>query len=143
MNIPAKTVFFTIEKTIKTYRKFSQKNISSVVSDITIDQKLVLQYLDSNPDLNQKQIEYLVFKDKASMTRIINNMVDKDYLKRRVNEEDRRSFKIEISVKGKEVLKKLPPVIMSNRKRAFAGISEEELIQLERTLNKILSNLNQ
>jgi len=32
---------------------------------------------------------------------------------------------------------------MSNRKRAFAGISEEELIQLERTLNKILSNLNQ
>jgi len=105
MNIPAKTVFFTIEKTIKTYRKFSQKNISSVVSDITIDQKLVLQYLDSNPDLNQKQIEYLVFKDKASMTRIINNMVDKDYLKRRVNEEDRRSFKIEISVKGKEVLK--------------------------------------
>lgn len=76
------------------------------------------------------------------MTRIINNMVDKDYLKRKVNEEDRRSFKIEISTKGKEVLKKLPPVIKSNRKKAFAGIAEEELIQLERTLNKILSNLN-
>lgn len=142
LKIPSKTVFYTIDKTIKSYRKFAQKNISKVVNDITIDQKLILHYLNDYPELNQKEIAELVFKDNASMTRMINIMVKKNYLNRSMNEEDRRRYNLEITDKGKEVLVKLPPVIMSNRKKALEGITKEELIHLEKTLNKILSNLN-
>ena len=53
LKIPSKTVFYTIDKTIKSYRKFAQKNISKVVNDITIDQKLILHYLNDYPELNQ------------------------------------------------------------------------------------------
>jgi len=141
LKIPSKTVFYTIDKTIKSYRKFAQKNISKVVNDITIDQKLILHYLNDYPELNQKEIAELVFKDNASMTRMINIMVKKNYLNRSMNDEDRRRYNLEITDKGKEVLLKLPPVIMSNRKKALEGITKEELIQLEKTLNKILSNL--
>ena len=142
LTIPSKTVFYTIDKTIKSYRKFAQKNISKVVNDITIDQKLILHYLNDYPELNQKEIAELVFKDNASMTRMINIMVKKNYLNRSMNDEDRRRYNLEITDKGKEVLVKLPPVIMSNRQKALEGITKEELIQLEKTLNKILSNLN-
>ena len=141
LKIPSKTVFYTIDKTIKSYRKFAQKNISKVVNDITIDQKLILHYLNDYPELNQKEIAELVFKDNASMTRMINIMVKKNYLNRSMNDEDRRRYNLEITDKGKEVLLKLPPVIMSNRQKALEGITKEELIQLEKTLNKILSNL--
>jgi len=142
LNIPAKTIFFTIEKTIKSYRKFSQKNISKIVGDITIDQKLILQYLNEYPDLNQKEIAELVFKDNASMTRMIEIMVKKKLLRRSLNKKDRRTYTIEITEKGKEILIKLPPVILSNRNKALEGVTEEELIQLEQTLNKIISNIN-
>lgn len=142
INIPSKTVFFTIEKTIKSYRKFCQKNISKVVDDITIDQKLILQYINAYPDLNQKEIAELVFKDNASMTRMVDSMVKKKYLKRSMNVKDRRRYKIEIPPKGKDILDKLAPIIVDNRAKAFAGIPEQELVQLEKTLNKILSNIN-
>ncbi len=141
MKIPSKTVFYTIEKTIKSYRKFSQRNFLKVVDDITIDQKLILQYLNDFPELSQKEIAELVFKDNASLTRMIDLMVNKKFLRRSMNNEDRRRFNIELTSKGKEVLNKLEPVIVDNRKKAFSGITEEELIQLDITLNKILSNL--
>jgi DNA-binding MarR family transcriptional regulator len=140
MKIPSKTVFYTIEKTIKSYRKFAIQNFLKVVDNITVDQILILQYLNAFPDLNQKEIADLVFKDNASLTRMINLMVNKQFLKRSMNTEDRRRFKIEITPKGKEVLNKLEPLIGDNRKKAFSGITEEELIQLDITLNKILSN---
>jgi DNA-binding MarR family transcriptional regulator len=143
MKVPARTVFYTIERTIKTYRKFSKQNFLKVVDDITVDQKLILQYLNDHPELSQNEIAELVFKDNASLTRMIDLMVGKGFLKRSINPEDRRRFKIELTSKGKDVLEKLAPVIVDNRKRAFAGIPEEELIQLEETLQKILSNLNE
>ncbi|RIV31429.1 MarR family transcriptional regulator [Flagellimonas lutimaris] len=142
MKIPAKTVFYHIERTIKTYRKFSRKNFLKVVDDITIDQKLILQYLNDHPELNQNEIAELVFKDNASLTRMIDLMVQKGFLQRSINPDDRRRFKIELTPKGKEVLEKLAPIIVENRKKAFDGISEEELTQLKQTLNKIVSNLN-
>ena len=142
MKIPSKTVFYHIERTIKTYRKFSRQNFLKVVDNITIDQKLILQYLNDHPELNQNEIAELVFKDNASLTRMTDLMVQKGFLQRSINPNDRRKFKIELTRKGKEVLEKLAPVIVENRKKAFAGISEEELTQLKQTLNKIVSNLN-
>lgn len=142
MKVRAKTVFYTIEKTIKSYRRFAKMNFSKVVDDITIDQKLILQYINDSPELNQNEIAELVFKDNASLTRMINIMVNKKFINRSINDEDRRRYKIEITSKGKEVLKKLEPVIVSNRKKAFSGVSEEELIELDRILNKILSNVS-
>ncbi|MER3317784.1 MAG: MarR family transcriptional regulator [Allomuricauda sp.] len=142
MKIPAKTVFYHIECTIKTYRKFSRQNFLKVVDNITIDQKLILQYLNDHPELSQNEIAELVFKDNASLTRMIDLMVQKGFLQRSINPEDRRRFKIELTRKGKEVLEKLTPIIVENRKKAFEGISEEELTQLKQTLNKIVSNLN-
>ena len=76
------------------------------------------------------------------MTRMIDVMVKKKYLDRLIHDKDRRRYKLDITSKGKEALAKLPAVILSNRKKALAGLSQEELIQLEKTLSKILSNLN-
>lgn len=138
--LPSKTIFHAIESTIKEYRKFAQKNISEAIEDMTIDQGLVLIFLDEYPDMTQKEIAELVFKDNASMTRMINTMVKKKYLKRSMHAEDRRRFNIEITPKGKEVLKILPPIIQNNRNSSLQGISKNEQKQLETILKKIRAN---
>ena len=138
--LPSETIFHVIESTIKEYRKFAQKNISAQIKDMTIDQGLVLLFLNEHPDLSQKEIAKLVFKDNASMTRMINTMVQKKYLKRSMNNEDRRRYKIEITDKGKEVLEILPPIIHNNRSSSLKGITKNELKQLETILDKIRSN---
>ena len=138
--ISSRTVFYTIERSIKEYRKFAQKNISAQVSGITVDQALILFYIEKYPELSQKEIATLVFKDNASVTRIINLIVSKGYLKRSINEVNRRRFKLEISKLGAEVLLDLTPIVIRNRAEALKGLTEKELIQLESTLNKIIKN---
>lgn len=140
IEIPTQVVFYKVERAIKEYRKYAQKKISEKVQDITVDQGLILLFLKHYPELSQKEIAALVFKDNASMTRMIDLMVKKEYLVRSTNEEDRRRYNIEITDKGKTVLEKLPPVILENRKKALAGISIEEIEQVEKVLDKIIIN---
>ncbi|WP_298902171.1 MarR family transcriptional regulator [uncultured Psychroserpens sp.] len=138
--LPSETIFHVIESSIKEYRKFAQRNISNKIKDMTIDQGMLLLFLNKYPDLTQNEIAELVFKDNASMTRMINTMVQKKYLKRSMNPEDRRRYKIEITNKGKDVLETLPPIIHHNRKSSLKGISKNELNQLEIILSKIRTN---
>ncbi len=140
LDLPSETIFHVIESTIKEYRKFAQKNISNQIQEMTIDQGLVLLFLNDHPELSQKEIAELVFKDNASMTRMINTMVQKKHLKRSMNPKDRRRYKIEITDKGKDVLETLPPIIHHNRNSSLKGITKNELHQLEIILGKIRTN---
>lgn len=137
---PSETVFHAIESAIKDYRRFAQQNISEVIPDMTIDQGLVLLFLDEYPEMTQKEIAELVFKDNASMTRMIHTMVNKNFIKRSMNQSDRRRYKLEITKKGREVLEMLPAIIHENRKSSLKGISKNELEQLQATLEKIRLN---
>jgi DNA-binding MarR family transcriptional regulator len=137
---PTGTVLYTIEQTIKEYRKISQKNIEKIVSDITVDQCLVLIILNEDSDFSQKEIADLIFKDKASITRIVELMVKKDYLIRGMNELDRRKFNLEITEKGKNTIELLSPIIKQNRKTALFGLSANEIELLDKILCKIISN---
>ncbi|MCC9071244.1 MarR family transcriptional regulator [Flavobacterium sp. F-65] len=139
-NNPTGTVLYTVEQTIKEYRKISQKNIKKIVSDITVDQCLLLIMINKNSDYSQKEIAELIFKDNTSITRIIELMVKKEYLTRTINELDRRKFNLEITEKGKKTIELLTPVINKNRQIALEGLSEDEIELLDKMLSKIISN---
>ena len=137
---PTKTVLYSIEHAIKEYRKISQKNIEKVVSDITVDQCLVLIILNENTNVSQIEIAKLIFKDNASITRIIELMVKKDYLTRETNVLDKRKTKLEITDKGTKTIDLLTPVIHLNRKTALNGLSLDEINMLDKILDKIITN---
>lgn len=138
-NTPTSTVLYSIEETIKAYRRLSQQNISSVVPKITVDQALILIIIDRE-NKTQSEIADLVFKDYASMTRMIALMINKNYITKTIDEIDKRKTKLKITQGGKEVLERLKPVIQKNRETALNAISDKELKQLFKTLNKITQN---
>lgn len=137
---PTGTALYSIEKAIKEYRKLAQKNISKVVNDITVDQCLILIILNDNKTISQNELANLVFKDNASITRMIELMVKKEYLKRTIHQEDRRKFNLEITNKGIETLQLIQPVVKANRQTALEGLSLEEITSLDKILNKIIIN---
>jgi len=142
-NTPTSTVLYSIEKAIKAYRKLCSKNISAVLPDLTLDQALILLILDKTEGLTQMEIAKLVFKDYASITRILALMQQKNYINKGINSEDRRRSVLEITTKGKEALVILAPIISLNRETALNGISAEEQQQLYGILNKITTNCNE
>ncbi|WP_342333143.1 MarR family transcriptional regulator [Pedobacter sp. FW305-3-2-15-E-R2A2] len=137
---PTGTVLYLIEQAIKEYRKISQKNISNIVKDITIDQCLILMVLTKNANISQNEMAQLVFKDNASITRMIELMVQKEYLARTVHNEDRRKYILEITEKGKKTIDLIGPVIQLNRETALHDFSEEEIVLLDKMLNRIIDN---
>jgi DNA-binding MarR family transcriptional regulator len=141
MNINShQTVFYSIEHAIKKYRKFAQKNIAEIVPDITLDQILILTTLESQPEISQKDIAQLLFKDYASITRMIELLVKKQYLLRQIHEVDRRKFHLLITEKGKSTLIKLKPIILKNRADALEDLTDEQILLLKGTLNQIINN---
>jgi DNA-binding MarR family transcriptional regulator len=137
---PTGTVLYTIEQAIKEYRKICQKNIQKIVDDITVDQCLVLIILNQGATISQIEIAKLIFKDNASVTRIIELMVKKDYLTRETDELDKRKSKLIITEKGKKTIVLLTPVFKINRKTALDGLSLDEIELLDKILHKIILN---
>ena len=136
---PTTTVLYSIEETIKAYRKLSQHNISSVVPNITVDQALILIIIERE-DKTQSEIADLVFKDYASMSRIVKLMIDKNYLTKKIDDTDKRKTNLKITKYGKEIIEKLDPLIKKNREIALNTLSDKELKQLFKILNKITQN---
>jgi DNA-binding MarR family transcriptional regulator len=134
------TIFYSIEHAIKKYRKFAQKNIAEIVPDMTLDQILILTTLAAEPEISQKNIAQLLFKDYASITRMIELLVKKQYLVREIHEVDRRKFQLLMTEKGKLTLVKLKPIILKNRTDALKGITAEQTNLLKQTLNQIINN---
>ena len=134
------TPFYAMDKAIKSYRQFAQSNIRVNNMDITIDQWLVLKTVSDHPDMTQKEMAQKVFKDHASITRIIEILVKRDYLTRSFNDEDRRRYKLRLTKKGSRIYENLMPIVQYNRSTALNGISDQEISDLRRILNKIIHN---
>ena len=134
--------FYTMDKAIRTYRVFAQKRLRENGYKITIDQWLIIKAIMENPGISQQEIGEKVFKDNASVTRIIELLVKSEYLEREVNPDDRRKSNLNVTDEGKSIIKKVHSLVLENRKTALAGILPEELEIMNKTLKKIISNCN-
>ena len=68
--------FYNLEKAAKSYRQYFQSQLKlHGFDDITLDQWLILRIIGEQPDISQNDIAEQVFKDKASVTRIIELMI--------------------------------------------------------------------
>ncbi len=140
LDFPTQTIFYSIEKAIKQYRKYSQNNIAKHLNDITVDHALILIIIDKNPEFSQVEIAEMIFKDYASITRMVDLMVKNTYLERAINTADRRRFKLRITSKGYKAIETLVPTIKANREQALKGITEEEIMLANTVLKKIITN---
>lgn len=133
-------LFYTLEKSIKVYRKYAQTLIANAGFDITIDQWLVLKSLQENSHLSQNEIADLVFKDMASITRIIELLVKKELVERHINNSDRRKFELKITKNGKKMIELISPIVENNRKQALKGITKLEQNNLTSRLEILINN---
>ena len=133
-------IFYTLDKAIKSYRQYAQKQLRKAGITLTIDQWLILTNLQDNPEISQQELSARVFKDTASVTRIIDLLVKSELLDREVHADDRRRKSLSVTPKGLEILEKVRPVVLKNRATALEGLEKEELKALRKHLLLIIRN---
>lgn len=133
-------IFYTIEKAIKSYRQFAQQQLRHAGLNITIDQWLIMKSLIDTPGISQQEIAEKVFKDNASITRILDLLVKSGYIKRGPNNSDKRRSHISITKLGQKTADEVAKVVMKNRATALEGISGKDIEQVDAVLQSIISN---
>lgn len=133
-------IFYNIDHSIRLYRMYAQKQLREHGFKITIDQWLVIKCILENPTITQHELSALVFKDNASVTRIIDLLIKAEYLEKEVNPTDRRKLILHVTKKGEEIIKNVQEIVLQNRSKALKGINAQDLEIADAVLQKIIQN---
>ncbi len=133
-------IFYNIDKAIRAYRNYAQRQLRENGFNITIDQWLIIKALLENPEITQNEIGNLVFKDNASVTRIIELLVKSGFITRKVHPTDRRKTNLSVTKSGKDIIEKVQNLVENNRSVALQNVSRQELKIMNTTLLKIAEN---
>lgn len=133
-------IFYYVEKAIKSYRQFAQKELKKAGLKITVDQWLMLNCLHENPEISQKALAEMVFKDTASVTRIIELLVQAGHLKRESHGSDGRRAALQITTQGKKLLEKASEIVAAYREQAQTGLAKKDIETAKRVMAAISDN---
>ena len=108
--------------------------------DITPEQWTVLIFLWEKDGVTQQELCNATFKDKPSMTRLIDNMEKQHLVVRISDKKDRRTNLIHLTKDGKQLEDKARMVANLTLKEALKGLTLEELSISQEVLRKIFTN---
>ena len=102
----------------------------------------MLMIISDNPGISQAEIAEKGLKDKTNVTRMIDVLERDNYLERKKDENDRRMYRINLTDKGKEILKKTYPIIYNINKESSENLTNKELADLKKYLTNICNTIN-
>jgi DNA-binding MarR family transcriptional regulator len=104
---------------------------------ISNEQGLLLKYVYEMPGVTQTQIAEDLNKDKTTITRMVDTLVKKGKLERRVSDEDRRAFHIYVTQDTRKAVEEVSPHFEKNGKDLEEIISKEDYETTLKVLNQI------
>lgn len=144
-----KSFAFTLQKTARINellgRIFYKDNIIGKKSILELDEFIILSFIKNNPKITQSEISKNVFKGKAHIGKILSEMEQKGYIKRKVDLENNIMVKhAEITRYGEALYKTSNKYLSDLEHETVKIFSDAELetlfILLEKYSNNILSN---
>ena len=133
-------LFYLIEKTNKVIRRYSQVRFSEAGIEITVDQWLVLKKISDSERITQIELANAIFKDRASITRILDLLLDKNLVYKESGT-DKRAYELTLTAAGEKFMEQAFMVVKSVRKKGIQTLTEKEQEQLRQSLQKIINNL--
>lgn len=109
--------------------------------NLTYEQWQILTRLYERDGQTQNDLAAQNERDQASVSRLIDNLIKRGYVKREVHPSDRRVNKIILTAEAKRDQKELETCAQKTIVQASEGLSEKELSKILSVLDKIRSNL--
>lgn len=116
--------------------KFREHNV-----DITFEMLQILIRLWEKDQLNQQELANLTFKDKASLTYLIDNMSKRKLVERREDQNDRRNKLISLMPEGQRLKSLIMPWIDEMATISVNGLSADQLRSGVEIFNRMHGNL--
>lgn len=119
-----------------------QKNFRQAGIEITIEQWSVLYHLWKEDGQSQQQLCDATFRDKPSITRLVDNLEKLGLVKRTANKNDRRINKICITPEAEKLQVQTMEVANQTLNEALAGVTNGQVEIAKEVLQMVYENLS-
>ncbi len=138
-----KTLAPWIGKTFKMINMYIWDVLKANNIHVTKEQWIVLKILqENNEGLIQNDLAFITYRNKASLTRLINVMEKNGLVSRCKTENDARKKTISITQKGTELFLKIKPLMLESIALFQKDITKKEKEMVIQVLKKIQYNIN-
>ena len=117
------------------------RNFQEAGLDLTKDQYLVLKLLWKDGAMNQQFISKRLDKDKYNITKLVDGLEKRGFVKRMVNKKDRRMKFIHLTKEGKAIQDKVELIVRDSFAQLLLNIPENELDIAAKVLSSFIDNL--
>ena len=117
------------------------QNVFNSGLDISMDQWMILGPIWQLKSPSQKELGEICFRDKPSITRIINSLEKKSLVVRVPDQIDHRIKRVVLTKAGKQLFYDVLPIMEKTREEVRGDIPEEEIQIFKNVLSKIIKNL--
>ncbi|HML58409.1 MAG TPA: MarR family transcriptional regulator [Ferruginibacter sp.] len=118
-----------------------QKNFKQAGIEITIEQWSVLYHLWKQDGLSQQQLCDATFRDKPSITRLVDNLEKLKLVRRVPSKDDRRSNLIYITPEANQLQTRTMEVANQTLNEALEGVTNGQIEIAKEVLHMVYENL--
>jgi len=118
-----------------------QKNFRAAGLEITIEQWSVLYHLWKEDCLSQQELCTRTFRDKPSITRLIDNLEKQDLVARIPSTTDRRINLVSLTEKAKDMQQLTIDLANQTMNEALIGVKREDIELVKLVFQRVYDNL--
>ncbi len=122
---------------LKLLSVFMEKGI-----DLTPDMYFILRHLWGDQDgCRQQELADKTDKDKASLTKLVDNLEKRGLVRRSMDDEDRRGKRVWLTTHGHQLKDTVYPLALSVVAMAEDGVNKDDILKVKETLETLCRNL--
>jgi DNA-binding MarR family transcriptional regulator len=119
-----------------------QKKFNAQGLNLTIEQWSVLYHLWKEDGRSQQELCNATFRDKPSITRLIDNLEKGKLVKRVADERDRRINKVYLTLEAKKLQERSMQLAEETLNEALDSVPADQVDLCKQVLQKVYDNLN-
>ncbi|MGZ3839114.1 MAG: MarR family winged helix-turn-helix transcriptional regulator [Flavisolibacter sp.] len=119
-----------------------QKKFNGSDVHLTIEQWSVLYHLWKQDGMSQQELCNATFRDKPSITRLVDNLEKLNLVKRVSHDKDRRINKIFLTRAAQKLQEETMQLAAETLNEALSGVPQEQVELCKEVLQKVYDNLN-
>ncbi|HEU4632623.1 MAG TPA: MarR family winged helix-turn-helix transcriptional regulator [Flavisolibacter sp.] len=119
-----------------------QKKFNTSGINLTIEQWSVLYHLWKQDGASQQELCNATFRDKPSITRLVDNLEKLNLVKRVSDEKDRRINKIYLTRNAQKLQEDTMQLAEETLNEALSGVPADQVEMCKEVLQKVYDNLN-
>jgi len=118
-----------------------QKHFRNAGLEVTIEQWSILYHLWKEDCLSQQELCNRTFRDKPSITRLIDNLEKQKLVKRVASQTDRRINLVCLTDAARELQQQTIDLANQTMEEALVGVNREEIESVKNVLQRVYDNL--